>query len=124
MNKRKSFGKVSCCTTESEGVTISVAENGDYVMGDYALRPISHGRQMTTHLHLEVVAALGEEEIVRAVYEVRELTAGHWKPCRTPYVAPFCFRADVFVSMQAAMRRRENPLAKIIHAEFFAEYIA
>lgn len=126
MLTRKSFGIIKKTNTESHHEAISFQPDGEYRMGSYAFRPIKPGDQVTTVLHLEVVTAIGEEQIVKAVYEVREysIEKERWQPCVTPYVTPFCIRTEAFVGMQQYLRRREHPEAKVIHAEYFVEYVA
>lgn len=124
MRERKSFGFIKQTNTGIQPEAISFQPDGEYRMGSYAFRPITAGRQRTTILHLEVVTAIGETEIVRSVYEVREFTDGEWRACDKPYVTPFCIRTEAFVGMQQYLRRRDNPAAKVIHAEYFVDYIA
>lgn len=124
MRKRKSFGIINKTNTEPQHEAISFRPDGEYRMGSYAFRPIRRGQQRTTILHLEVVTAIGEAEIVRAVYEVREFTDGEWRACNKPHVTPFCIRTEAFVGMQQYLRRREHPEAKVIHAEYFVDYVA
>ncbi|MNQ11066.1 hypothetical protein D3C85_239220 [compost metagenome] len=126
MLTRKSFGIIKNTNTESKHEAIGFLPDGEYRMGSYAFRPIKQDEQVTTVLHLEVVTAIGEEQIVKSVYEVREysLERDRWQPCVTPYVTPFCIRTEAFVGMQQYLRRREHPEAKVIHAEYFVEYVA
>jgi hypothetical protein len=126
MVTRKSFGIIKSNSTESKNESISIHENGEYRMGSYAFCPIKPDEQCTSVLHLEVVTSIGEEAIVKAVYEVREysIQMDRWQPCVAPYVTPFCIRTEAFVGMQQYLRRREDPRAKVIHAEYFVDYIA
>lgn len=124
MIKRKSFGTINSSNVGAQHEAISFQPDGEYRMGSYAFRPITPGNQCTSILHLEVVTALGEEQIVKSVYEVREFTDGEWRQCDKPYVTPFCIRTEAFVGMQQYLRRRERPDAKVIHAEYFVDYVA
>lgn len=124
MVKRKSFGIIKSTPIASQHEAISFQPDGEYRMGSYAFRPINSGEQCPSVLHLEVVTAHGEDEIVKAVYEVREYMDDRWQPCITPYVTPFCIRTEAFVGMQQYLRRRERPDAKVIHAEYFVDYVA
>lgn len=120
---RKSFGIIKQSVNGVKPEAISFQPDGEYRMGSYAFRPIKPGDQQTTVLHLEVVTAIGETEIVRSVYEVREFTDNEWRACTLPHVTPFCIRTEAFVGMQQYLRRRDNPAAKVIHAEYFVDYV-
>lgn len=123
MRERKSFGIIKSSNAGAQPESISIHPDGEYRMGSYAFRPIKPGNQRTTVLHLEVVTAIGESEIVKTVYEVREFLDDKWQACTLPHVTPFCIRTEAFVGMQQYLRRRENPAAKVIHAEYFVDYI-
>lgn len=124
--KRKSFGIVKQSINGVKPEAISFQPDGEYRIGSYAFRPIKPGEQQTTVLHLEVVTAIGEEQLIKSVYEVREydIQRDRWQPCVLPHVTPFCIRTEAFVGMQQYLRRRDNPAAKVIHAEYFVDYVA
>jgi hypothetical protein len=126
MLKRKSFGIVKNSNTESQHEAISFQPDGEYRMGAYGFRPVNEDQQIATVLHLEVVTAIGEEQLIKSVYEVREydIHKDRWQPCVLPYVTPFCIRTEAFVGMQQYLRSREHPGAKVIHAEYFVDYVA
>lgn len=124
MIRRQSFGIIKSSNVGAQPEAISFQPDGEYRMGSYAFRPINSGDQCTSVLHLEVVTAIGESEIVKSVYEVREYAEDKWQPCTLPHVTPFCIRTEAFVGMQQYLRRRDNPAAKVIHAEYFVDYVA
>lgn len=126
MITRKSFGIIKSSNTESQHEAISFTPDGEYRMGSYAFVPVTEFQQCQHVLYLEVVTVISEDKIVKSVYEVREFSSDKecWQPCITPYVTPFCIRTEAFVGMQQYLRRREHPDAKVIHAEYFVEYVA
>jgi len=125
MIKRKSFGLIKNDASRLTHQAISFQPDGEYRMGSYAFRPVRLNDQCTSVLYLEVVTAIADVEIIRSVYEVREYSheLGKWHQCSTPYVTPFCVRTEAFIGMQQYLRRMENPAARIIHAEYFVDYV-